>query len=190
VFALAVVIPFVEVRSWPLLIGFFSATACMAGISWMSYRSGIPAVGVGLAMTLVTTLFASRIASPFMLTPVLACGILLGLTAIPWILARPWVIVGWIAAVMVVPVALEELGWFSPTWWYEGSSIRIQSAVLHGTTRTVETIGLVVAHIVFLAAAARFARVTSRDRRTAERRLHIQAWHLRQLLPSRASANP
>jgi hypothetical protein len=157
----------------------------MAGISWMSYRSGIPAVGVGLTMTFVTTLFASRIASPFMLTPVIACGILLGLTAIPWILSRPWVVVAWIATVMVVPVALEEIGWLAPTWWYEGSSLRIESAVLHGTTRAVETVGLVGAHIVFLAAAARFARVTSRDRRTAERRLHVQAWHLRQLLPSR-----
>ena len=88
---------------------------------------------------------------------------------------------------MVVPVGLEELGWFAPTWWYEGASIRIQSAVLHGTTRAVETIGLVGAHIVFLAAAARFARVTSRDRRAAERRLQIQAWHLRQLLPARAA---
>ena len=189
VLAMIAVVPFVEVRSWPLLIGFFSATACMAGISWMSWRSGIPAVGVGLAMTFVTTLFASRIASPFMLTPVIACGMILGLTAIPWILARPWVIVAWIAAVMVVPVSLEELGWFAPTWWYEGASIRIQSAVLHGTTRAVETIGLVGAHIVFLAAAARFARVTSRDRRAAERRLQIQAWHLRQLLPSRAATS-
>jgi serine/threonine protein kinase len=188
VLALAGVIPFVEIRSWPLLIGFFGATACMAGISWMSYRTGIPAVGVGLTMTFVTTLFASRIASPFILTPVIACGILLGLTAIPWILARPWVIAAWIATVMVVPVALEELGWFAPTWWYEGASIRIQGAVLHGSTRAIETVGLVGAHIVFLAVAARFARVTSRDRRAAERRLHIQAWHLRQLLPSRAVA--
>jgi len=189
VLAMIAVVPFVEVRSWPLLLAFFGATTGMAGISWMSQRTGVPMVRVGLAATFVTTLFASRIASPFMLTPVIACGIMLGLTAIPWILARPWVIVGWIAMVMVVPVALEELGWFAPTWWYEGASIRIQSAVLHGTTRAVETIGLVGAHIVFLAAAARFARVTSRDRRAAERRLQIQAWHLRQLLPSRAATS-
>jgi hypothetical protein len=182
------VVPFVEVRSWPLLLAFFGATTGMAGISWMSQRSGVPMVRVGLAATFVTTLFASRIASPFMLTPVIACGIMLGLTAIPWILARSWVIAAWIAAVMIAPVVLEELGWLAPTWWYEGASIRIQSAVLHGTNRAIETIGLVGAHIVFLAAAARFARVIVRDRRTAERRLHIQAWHLRQLLPSRADA--
>jgi tRNA A-37 threonylcarbamoyl transferase component Bud32 len=188
VLGLIVSVPFVEVRSWPQLIGFFCATTCMAGISYRSYRSGIPMVGVGLFMSFVTTLLASRIASPFILTPVIACGILLGLTAIPWVLNRPWVIVGWIAAVMVAPVALEELGWFAQTWWYEGASIRIQSAVLHGTNRMIETVGLVGAHIVFLGAAARFARVTSRDRRAAERRLHIQAWHLRQLLPSRAVA--
>jgi eukaryotic-like serine/threonine-protein kinase len=188
VLAMFAVVPFVEVRSWPQLIGFFAAATCMAGISWTSQRTGIPMVKVGLLMTFVTTLFASRIASPFMLTPVIACGTLLGLTAIPWILERWWVVVGWIAAVMIVPVALEELGWFAPTWWYEGASIRIQSAVLHGTNRAIETAGLVGAHIVFLAAAARFARVTSRDRRAAERRLHIQAWHLRQLLPSRADA--
>jgi len=38
--------------------------------------------------------------------------------------------------------------------------------------------------------AVLFARATHRDRRDAERRLHIQAWHLRHLLPDRARTAP
>jgi hypothetical protein len=118
---------------------------------------------------------------------VVTCGIVLGLTATPWLLARPWVVSAWVALAVSVPVVLEALGLFEPTWWIDGDSIRIRSAVLHAS-RTIETVALVAVHVVFISIVGRFARVTSRDRRAAERRLHIQAWHLRQLLPSKAPA--
>jgi hypothetical protein len=66
----------------------------------------------------------------------------------------------------------------------------IRSSVIHGENRTAETLILVAIHVVLIAMAGKFARETTRDRRDAERRLHVQAWHLRQLLPSRASAAP
>jgi eukaryotic-like serine/threonine-protein kinase len=182
------IIPFVEVRSWPLLIGFFGAVLGMVVISWLSYRRGAPIVSISLITTFVTTLLASRIAGPFMLTPVVTSGMVLGLMAMPWLQARPWIVAGWIALAVVSPVALEALGVFQPTWWVEGDSIRIHSAVLHGSSRAIETAGLLAVHIGFILMIGKFARATSRDRRAAERRLHIQAWHLRQLLPSKRPA--
>jgi serine/threonine-protein kinase len=184
------IVPFVEVRSWPLLVGFFGAMLGMAVISWLSYRRGAPIVWVSLIATFVTTLFVSRVGGPFMLTPVVTCGVVLGLMAMPWLAARPWVVVGWTAVTVLAPVALEAVGLFERTWWFEGDSIRIHSAVLHGTNRTIETVGLLAVHIGFITMIGRFARATSRDRRAAERRLHIQAWHLRQLLPSKSPATP
>jgi eukaryotic-like serine/threonine-protein kinase len=179
------IVPFVEVQSWPLLIGFFGAMLGMSFISWLSYRRGAPIVSISLVTTFVTTLFASRVAGPFMLTPVVTCGIVLGLTAMPRLAARPWLVIGWIAATVIVPVGLETLGVFERTWWFDGDTIRIHSAVMHPRNWTILTVGLVAAHIGFIAMIGTFARATSRDRRDAERRLHIQAWHLRQLLPSK-----
>jgi serine/threonine-protein kinase len=178
-------VPFVEVRSWPLLIGFFGAMAGMAGISWLSLRRGASIVSVALITTFVTTLVASRMAGPFVLTPVITCGIVLGLTAIPSLAGRPWLVVAWIAMTVIAPSVLEAVGLFEPTSWIDGDTMTIRSAVLHGSSPTIETVALVAAHVVFISMGALFARTTSRDRRAAERRLHIQAWHLRQLLPHR-----
>jgi len=182
------ILPLVEVRSWPVLIGFFATMIGMAVISWRSYRRGAPIVAVSLITTFATILVASRLGGPLLLTPVMTCGIVLGLTAMPWLLARPWVVTAWVALAVSVPVVLEAVGLFAPTWWIEGDSIRIRSAMLHATNHAIETVALVAAHVVFISLAGSFARATSRDRRAAERRLHIQAWHLRQLLPSKAPA--
>jgi cbb3-type cytochrome oxidase subunit 3 len=50
-------------------------------------------------------------------------------------------------------------------------------------SNAVLEVTLVAANLLFIAMSVLFYRATSRDRRDAERRLHIQAWHLRQLLP-------
>ena len=180
------VVPFVEVRSWPLMIGFFGSMLGMAIVSWLSYRRGAQILWISLTTTFITTLFASRIASPFVMTPVITCGLVLGLTAIPRLGARPWLMFAWISSAVVAPVALEATGVFRSTWAFVGATMTIRSSVLHGTNRTIETVALVAVHLALIAMAGRFASTTSRDRRAAEHRLHIQAWHLRQLLPSRS----
>ncbi|HMG25138.1 MAG TPA: hypothetical protein VK607_27560, partial [Kofleriaceae bacterium] len=182
------IVPFVEVRSWPLLIAFFGAMAGMAGISYLSYRRGSTIVWIALVTTFATTLVTSRVAGPFVLTPVITCGIVLGLTAIPSLAGRPSIVIAWIAMTVVTPVVLETLGVFQLTSWIAGDTMTIRSAVLHGNSPTIEIAALVTAHVAFIAMGGLFARATSRDRRAAERLLHIQAWHLRQLLPSRTLA--
>jgi len=190
VLASIAVVPFVEVRSWPLLVGFFGAVLGMAIVSWLSYRRGAPIVAISLISTFVMTMFASRLMGPFMLAPVVTCGVVLGLTVIPRLQERPWIVVAWVVLAMSAPVVLEALGLFERTWWLEGDALRVRSAVLHGTNPTVVAVGLAAVHIGFITMIGRFAQATSRDRRAAERRLHIQAWHLRQLLPERSPAAP
>jgi serine/threonine-protein kinase len=179
--------PFFEVRSWPLLIGFFAALAGMALVSWLSYRRGAPIVPISLVTTFATVLLVSRLAGPFVVTPVVIAGVAVGLMAITTLLGRPWIVIAWIALSMAAPIALEALGVLGRTWWFDGETIRIHSAVVGGSNATL-AVALVVANVLFIAVTALFARATSRDRRAAERRLHIQAWHLRQLLPDRAAA--
>ncbi|HEX4421656.1 MAG TPA: serine/threonine-protein kinase [Kofleriaceae bacterium] len=182
------VAPFVHVVSWPLLLGFFGSMAGMAVVSWLSYRRGLQIGWISLVSTLVTTLLASRLGGPFVLTPVITCGIAIGLSSFPRLAARPALLLAWIAVAVVAPVVLEVAGVFQRTWWYDGDTMRIQSAVLHGINRPLETVVMLLAHIALIAMAGNVVRTTGRERRAAERRLHIQAWHLRQLLPNRAPA--
>jgi hypothetical protein len=161
----------------------------MSFVSWLSYRRGAQIVSVSLITTFVTILFVSRMAGPFVLMPILISGIVLGLAVIPALGARPWIVLAWIVAAMVTPVVLEAIGWFAPTWWFDGDTLRITSRVIHGHNRTIETIAVVATHIAFIAMSGLFARAISRDRRSAERRLHVQAWHLRHLLPGRRPAS-
>ena len=179
----AAIVPLVEVKSWPLFVGFFAAVAGMVLISWLSYRRGGQIVWVSLASTLLTTILLSRIATPFVLTPVVICAITVALTATPWLLERSWVVVAWVLAAVSLPFVLEEVGVFERNWSFDGDHLMIGSSVVHGINRTAEAVVLVAANVVFIASAALFARATNRDHRKAARGLHVQAWHLRQLLP-------
>lgn len=179
----AIVPAFVQVTSWPLFAGFFASVLAMVAISYMSYRRGHTIVWLSLTGTFVVALLMSRFASPFVLTPVVVCAMACGLTAIPWLLEHAWVVGAWVIAALATPFALEKLGVFASTWGYDGAYMQIGSTVVHGIDRTMETIVLVAAQVVFVAAAGLFVWATQRDHRNAERRLHVQAWHLRQLLP-------
>src|SRR5581483_3729778 len=181
----ALTLPFLEVRSWPLVFGFFGAAIGMTFVSWLSYRRGSQIVWVGLVTTFITILLISRVGCPFVMTPVLTCGIVLGLTTIPQLAARPFLILAWTVAAVVAPVALEALGVFQSTWTFIGDTLAIHSNVVHGPNRTTEAIALILVHIALIAMAGNVVRTNARSRRAAERRLHIQAWHLRQLLPNR-----
>jgi hypothetical protein len=109
--------------------------------------------------------------------------------AITPLLRRPWIVIAWAVLAMVAPIALEAAGVLGRTFWIDDGTMRLRSAVVSGGDATLE-IAMVVANLLFIAMTALFARATNRDRRAAERRLHIQAWHLRHLLPDRTLAAP
>ena len=189
VLSFAVLVPFLVIKSWPLLLGAFCALGGMALVSWLTYRRGKPIIPISLVTTFVTTLVMSRIAGPFVLTPVMITGMALGLIVIPALLRRPWIVMTWIALAIVVPIVLELFGVFAPTWWFDGDTLRIQSSVFRGS-HTVIALGLIAAHALFIVMSTLFMRTMSRDRSAAEHRLHLQAWHLRHLLPDRTLGAP
>jgi hypothetical protein len=53
----------------------------------------------------------------------------------------------------------------------------------------VIAIGLFVGNLVLVITLALYARAVSRDRRLAQRDLHVRAWHLRQLLPRQLASD-
>jgi hypothetical protein len=185
--AFAAFVPFLDVASWPLLLGFFAAMAGMGLISELSYRRGSSVSWLALVGAFATALMVSRVAGPFVVMPVVVEGIALGLMATKPLSRRPWIVIAWVALALIAPIALEKLGVFARTWWFDGESLLIHSSVVHGSDEA-RAGALIAANILFIALAVLFVRVITRDRRAAERRLHIQAWHLRHLLPDRKAA--
>jgi serine/threonine protein kinase len=177
-----VLVPLVDVRSWPLLIAFFAVMLGLAAMAWASYRRGQVIVPLALASTLVGCVVFSRVAGPFILTPVFTAAVLIGVSAIPWMTARRPAIIGFAIVASSLPVALEVVGLFDRTWWSAGDVLVTRSAMLavHGW---VEPVALVAANTFFTTILGLFALAITRDRTSAQRELHIQAWHLRQLIP-------
>ena len=130
----------------------------------------------------------SRIASPFVLTPIVIMSILLSFTSSSRAVQNRSMVLVWTAAVVLAPFALEWLGWLPETWHIANDTLLTRSEFfrLHGGR--AEEIALVAANLGFILLGGLFALSLNARRRAAQRQLQMQAWHLRQLLP--ASARP
>jgi serine/threonine-protein kinase len=82
----------------------------------------------------------------------------------------------------LLPVALQALGWMHQVWHVEDGRIVLEPSVLHiGGPATL--VLLIAGNIGAIVVASMFARTMAESRDSAQRRVEIQAWHLRKLLP-------
>ena len=93
------------------------------------------------------------------------------------------IVIAWMAAVTLVPVALELSGVAAPTWGIDHDMVWMRSAVFHLHPAFASFV-LVLAGLITTIALALYARGLHRARSAAQRRISIQAWHLRKLLPT------
>jgi hypothetical protein len=125
----------------------------------------------------------SRLAGPFILTPIVTTGILLSFSSNPLIMARRWILLAWGAAAVLLPIALELAGVVPRTFEIVDGSIRITSD-FYRLQGGLEEGALILANCGFILIGALFAYGIGTHREDTRRKLHIQAWHLRQLLPN------
>ncbi len=182
-FAFSVLLPWMHVRNWDTLLGVYAAIGAMAALHWREYRRGGPTVALDLISALVLSIAFSRIIGPFILTPVVLCGMFFALSANPWLGARPWILFSWLVVVALAPLALEWAGVLGPTWAMTPRTVEAMSQIYAAGT-PLEAFALIVANIGLIAAVAMFALAVSRRMRDARRRLTIQRWHLGQLVPA------
>jgi len=180
IFAVVPFLPLVGVTSWTTLIAMFAAFAAMVAVTYLNARVGVP-----IAVTLVghscTVLLFSRLVGPFVITPIMLCAILLSATSIPWLNRRPWAIIAWTIGTVLLPFVLEWTGLFAPTWAMTPAGVLSFGAVFDQTK--MQSVLLIMGHVAALCLVALYARGIGRDRRDAQRRLFVQAYHLRHLLP-------
>jgi len=174
------------IRDWPTIL---SVTACAFFLGGVAVYF-IVRPRVSFAVLLVYAfgnaaliLLLSRAISPWTFVPALTCIMIMSMMAYPPFAARPWILISLFVLGFSAIVGLEVGGYITPGW-----EIRDGSIILHGMaleiTRGSTVMLLFVASIATIVMAGVHAVATYRAGRTAQQQLVMQAWHLRQLLPS------
>jgi len=130
---------------------------------------------------LVMVVMFEQIAGPFVLTPVLAIGMLLSLTSHSGLIDRAWLVMAWVLLAIGIPLLLEWLGVFETTWWITDRGLLSRGGIYATNSTGLWTI--VIANALAVLLMAGYVLSISRDRRAAKARVHLQAWQLRQVLP-------
>ncbi len=171
------------VKSWPL---FVAAYACVgfqiAYAEWM-FRTRRPAVLPVIGLTIVLMLILSRLWSPLIFLPAYVNTVALTVGGQPRAAERAWWIVAGSALAFLLPIALEMTGVLSPSFVIADGVITIHSnAVELGNAWSM--VLLLGGNLALICVNALFGRSIAATRHDAQRRLAIQAWHLRQMAPA------
>ncbi|HUJ59963.1 MAG TPA: serine/threonine-protein kinase [Kofleriaceae bacterium] len=175
------------IRKWDVVLLVF-ALAC--GMAAAAHRIGrrpertLAEMMVYVAGNVLLIGMITRMAGPFTFVPALTCVILMSVMAYPQFIARPALLIGTMVFAFVLPVVLELTGALARTWELApGELISHAGALEVGGSQTL--VLLIAASLITILIAGIDAARIYRASREAQRRLTIQAWHLRQLLPVR-----
>jgi hypothetical protein len=174
------------VRKWPVVLGVFASAIALALAAWRirqkPHRSIVEMMGYALAnaMLLVTM---SRLAGPFTFVPALTCFVTMSSMAYPAFIARPWALIVTMVTGFLLPIGLEALDVLESTWDVRDGGLfsRAHALELEGSASVTL---IIVACVVTFVIAGIHAVTIARAGQHAQRQLAIQAWHLRQLLPT------
>jgi serine/threonine-protein kinase len=172
------------VTDWPVLCGIGAYTALLATVAFLVSRGGVGSRtmlfvvlgNAGLAALL------SRVYGSLIVAPGVTCVMAVSLTSYPRLIDRGRIVIAILVASWVLPIALELAGALESTWHLDRDHIASMSQVV--TINGASSRGLLVfANRPMTTISATFANALARSRRDAQRKLEIQAWHLRQLVP-------
>jgi serine/threonine protein kinase len=177
------------VLNLPLVLGIAGYTLVHASLVWrITQRAATPnemlfvAAGNAFLAALISRTLGSMI-----IVPAVTCIMALSLTSYPQLIDRKWLVIGLLVASWVIPVVLEQVGVFAPTWSIDGNTIELSSHVMRiGGTHTVGI--LIGSNIVTIIVFGLFSSALATSRRNAMRQTEIQAWRLKQMLPTTRAA--
>jgi serine/threonine-protein kinase len=177
--------PLLHIASWTALGALFAVASAMSLVMFYNARTGRVPLWLALAGHLAVVVAFSRVAGPFVLTPLLACGIAIAIGSHRAVADRPWIAITWLVTAIALPVALELAGVLAPTWRLAPDGLVSRGTMFDGRS-TRDAIGVVLGTLALAVVVGRFALSLTRAQRSAQRTAHVQAWHLGQLLPRRA----
>jgi serine/threonine-protein kinase len=173
------------VRDCWLLIALGALVVLGTGCAWVLSRRPSPGVVlVAIALNAIFMALLTRSFGPFMIVPSLAA-----VTTLTFVLhvhlQRLWLTIGIGCAAVVAPAVLEWVGVLSPTVGFRDGALELlPNMVAFSRTPVMATLILSsVGTIVVAALLIHYLRVAQID---AERRMHMQSWQFRQLVPAEA----
>jgi len=176
-------IPFLHVKSWPWIVVFYvTLVATAASMYLMARWYGRPKLSILMGSLLVGVILVTRLAGFMVITPVMICGVMLALASNPQLVMRPALLIGWGLVSCFVPLALEALGVLATSFRSGADGLLSISTMFASGPR--EHALLIAGNAIFISVVGLYASHLGRMAATAQHRLHVQAWHLHQLLPS------
>jgi hypothetical protein len=152
----------------------------------LTRRDHIPQSGIYVSVILNALIIAtvSRIMGPFVVAPTIVMTTLMAYAAHPRF-GSVKVVAVILASAVAVPWLLEEAGVLSSTYRFtEAGELILSSPVIQFSALPVQLAFATI--LVFLVAVvAVLVRGMARQQRQAARTIELQAWHLRQLVPTR-----
>jgi eukaryotic-like serine/threonine-protein kinase len=186
-YLLTPLLPLLNIVSWPTLFFIYVAITGQVAMSFVNWRIRQVPMPLYITYQLVVVFAFSRLTGPFVLTPVLACGMLLSFASIPWLTDRRWALASWSVFAMLMPFLIEAIGITGTTWEMTDRGLLTYGTVLEQRAN-LDAILTIIANAAIVTLIGTFALGIARDRRKAQRDLYVQAWHLEQLLPKHGGA--
>ncbi len=178
------IVVWMGIRDWRAVAGLYGLVCVASACSMITARyrhHGFILVALVVNASLFVAL--GRLTSPLLVVPalVVASAVLFGM--FPQLQHRPVLVLGVNVLALLLPLALEAIGVWSPTWHLEGGHFVVAPSALDydGTAARVFLIGVTVATVVLVSLIVRSLAMAQRDGR---RQLEMQAWHLEHLIPS------
>ncbi|MEJ7602298.1 MAG: serine/threonine-protein kinase [Kofleriaceae bacterium] len=134
----------------------------------------------------------ARLFSPTLVAPGIAAVVASALATNPVLGSRQAAVGLWglMSAAVLVPLAAERVGWLSATMEpVIGTGILLHTPLLASAPTSAAMRGALFV-VVLVAAAVMVSYLVRRTDEQLRRRLHLQAWHLRQLFPPPDGAGP
>jgi serine/threonine-protein kinase len=170
------------VASWRSVIALFAMVALVGMHAYLSKKYRQFRMAVVFVTLAVITLVLSRFTGPFLVLPPIVTFVAMALMLQHDVNSRPILSLGALVASLMLPLILEHFGALDTTWSIDGDRMISRSIALEVSWRTA--VLLAIANAAFVVLAGLFSRGAARALREANRRLELQAWHLRKLLPT------
>ncbi len=149
---------------------------------WLSTRQVIrqSMLWVGLAMQLGLTALVTRMFGPVIAVPGIAALGTLGFLLVPN-LKHPWLTIALGCCAILIPSMLEWIGVLSPSYAFDQGSMMVLPRMVQFPAVPTQLM-LVLLGLSVVIGTGSFVHWVRKAQLRAERKLHLQAWHLRQLV--------
>jgi len=171
------------VRNPTTLVTFYVLVAACWGYATYWSRRGKPILMVSMLSSIAVMVVLSRLFGPHILVPAVLAVMVSGFVAYPSHIRKPIAPIAIVVAGYLLILVLEWTGVLAPTWDTAGNTIVTTSALVDLSGPAGKAL-IIVSNVVALLAAALLARSIAASRYEANRKLEIQAWHLRKLVPA------